>query len=280
MIFRFQYAVFLAITLKLRENWRKEAAHLPAPARLMAFTLIELSIVLVVIGLIVGGVLVGQDLIHAAKVRAQISQLQEYETALTTFRLKYNGLAGDLRNPSQFFPGLTSTNATGTLNNKRIDGNTASVGNADLETLDVFWQLGAAELVGGDFDGTFSVKGVPPSKLEDAIRVVPAGQCCGVTQSQLTTAESGLTYRIAFYLTYVNFSSTGQGVLTGISNGITPLTVHTIDEKIDDGIARQGKVKAYSLRGNAPNYCLLVDDGDYDINQTTKSCVLEYIAQK
>ena len=34
------------------------------------FTLIELSIVLVIIGLIVGGVLVGQDLIRAAKIRA------------------------------------------------------------------------------------------------------------------------------------------------------------------------------------------------------------------
>jgi prepilin-type N-terminal cleavage/methylation domain-containing protein len=37
------------------------------------FTLIELSIVLVIVGLIVGGVLVGQDLIRSAAVRAQIS---------------------------------------------------------------------------------------------------------------------------------------------------------------------------------------------------------------
>ena len=35
------------------------------------FTLIELSIVLVIIGLIVGGVLVGQDLIAAAQTRRQ-----------------------------------------------------------------------------------------------------------------------------------------------------------------------------------------------------------------
>ena len=40
------------------------------------FTLIELSIVLVIIGLIVGGVLVGQDLIRAAQVRATISQIE------------------------------------------------------------------------------------------------------------------------------------------------------------------------------------------------------------
>ncbi len=42
------------------------------------FTLIEMSIVLVIIGLIVGGVLVGQDLIRAAEVRAQISHGRWY----------------------------------------------------------------------------------------------------------------------------------------------------------------------------------------------------------
>jgi prepilin-type N-terminal cleavage/methylation domain-containing protein len=60
------------------------------------FTLIELSIVLVIIGLIVGGVLVGQTLIAAAAVRAQISQLEKYSTAVNTFRGKYDDLPGDI----------------------------------------------------------------------------------------------------------------------------------------------------------------------------------------
>ena len=53
------------------------------------FTLIELSIVLVIIGLIVGGVLVGQNLIKAAEIRNQIKQMQEYQIAFNTFRTKY-----------------------------------------------------------------------------------------------------------------------------------------------------------------------------------------------
>ena len=60
------------------------------------FTLIELSIVLVIIGLIAGGVLVGQDLIRAAGVRAQISQIEKYNTAANTFRGKYDALPGDM----------------------------------------------------------------------------------------------------------------------------------------------------------------------------------------
>ncbi len=60
------------------------------------FTLIELAIVLVIIGLIVGGVLVGQDLIAAARIRSQLSQIDKYNTAVITFRLKYNVLPGDM----------------------------------------------------------------------------------------------------------------------------------------------------------------------------------------
>jgi prepilin-type N-terminal cleavage/methylation domain-containing protein len=60
------------------------------------FTLIELSIVLVIIGLIVGGVLVGQDLIKAAEVRATISQVEKFNTAVNTFYGKFGYLPGDV----------------------------------------------------------------------------------------------------------------------------------------------------------------------------------------
>ncbi|MEK6747208.1 MAG: prepilin-type N-terminal cleavage/methylation domain-containing protein [Pseudomonadota bacterium] len=67
------------------------------------FTLIELSIVLVIIGLVVGGVLVGRDLIKAAEIRAAASQLQQFETSYNAFRLKYNCIIGDCPNATDFF---------------------------------------------------------------------------------------------------------------------------------------------------------------------------------
>ena len=51
------------------------------------FTLIEMSIVLVIIGLIIGGVLLGRDLISAAAVRAQIAQIEKYNAAVNTLRV-------------------------------------------------------------------------------------------------------------------------------------------------------------------------------------------------
>ena len=70
------------------------AMYLPPPSnkgvkKRSGFTLIELAIVLVVIGLITGGILVGQDLIQAGQLRSVISQVEKYETAANSFKLKY-----------------------------------------------------------------------------------------------------------------------------------------------------------------------------------------------
>jgi type II secretory pathway pseudopilin PulG len=62
----------------------------------MAFTLVELAIVIVIIGLLVSGVLVGQELIAQAKIRAQLQQLEGYNAALLTFKSKYDYLPGDI----------------------------------------------------------------------------------------------------------------------------------------------------------------------------------------
>lgn len=78
-----------------------------APRDRRGFTLIELAIVLVIIGLVVGSVLVGRDLIHVAMLRAQISDLIKYETAVRTFQGKYNALPGDMANATSLIPGVT-----------------------------------------------------------------------------------------------------------------------------------------------------------------------------
>ena len=60
-----------------------------------AFTLIELSIVLIIIGLLVAGITGGASLIKAAELRAVMAEARDYKTAASAFLVKYDNLPGD-----------------------------------------------------------------------------------------------------------------------------------------------------------------------------------------
>lgn len=59
------------------------------------FTLIELSIVLVLIGLIIGGVLKGQELIRSTRLKMTISQWDAVKAATNSFQDRFEALPGD-----------------------------------------------------------------------------------------------------------------------------------------------------------------------------------------
>lgn len=59
------------------------------------FTLVELSIVLVIIGLLAAGILVARSMISVVRIQSQIRQVQQFDISITNFKLKYNQLPGD-----------------------------------------------------------------------------------------------------------------------------------------------------------------------------------------
>ena len=63
------------------------------------FTLIEISIVLVVIGIIVGAILSGQELVQSSKASTIISELTYFTQARENFVEKYKFLPGDVPDP-------------------------------------------------------------------------------------------------------------------------------------------------------------------------------------
>lgn len=79
------------------------------------FTLVELSIVIVIIGLIVAGITAGQNLVKSAKLRGLLTEAKTYAQAITTFKLQYDALPGDMRNASSYWPGVGNGNG-----NKKI----------------------------------------------------------------------------------------------------------------------------------------------------------------
>lgn len=87
------------------------------------FTLLEFSIVLILIGLVVGGVLLGSDLIRASERRAVISEVQNFKTAITTFKGQYRALPGDMNYAKSIWSeciDVAGNNCNGNNNGKRL----------------------------------------------------------------------------------------------------------------------------------------------------------------
>ncbi len=61
------------------------------------FTLIELSIVLVILGLLVAGVVIGKEMVLAARVQAVIKDISRFRASVNTFQSKYDALPGDFK---------------------------------------------------------------------------------------------------------------------------------------------------------------------------------------
>jgi prepilin-type N-terminal cleavage/methylation domain-containing protein len=79
------------------------------------FTLIELSMVLIIIGLVSGVIVVGRDLIHTAELRADITMTRDVSLAISAFRLKYNCLPGDCDTASEKLTGAFDGDGNGAI---------------------------------------------------------------------------------------------------------------------------------------------------------------------
>src|SRR6202167_1042395 len=77
------------------------------------FTLVELSIVLVIIGLIIGGVLTGQQIIQNARVTNALNSIQAYEGQFQTYVQNYGAIPGDDASAATRFPGVVPANPVG-----------------------------------------------------------------------------------------------------------------------------------------------------------------------
>ena len=181
------------------------------------FTLVELSIVLVIIGLIVSGVLAGQALIQQAKVRGQLRQIEEIKTAIGAFQTKYSFLPGDLPNPTRFFSTIAAT--------------TLPDGDGFIE--------GVVETVGTEASHAFQelfLAGLIQDTAPNATNVVPAKvrKTSGLLlNSGATTTANYLIFGST--LTYVPASNSYTGVDNlGTNAGLSGSESYALDSKIDD----------------------------------------------
>ena len=227
------------------------------------FTLIEMSIVIIIIGLFIGSILVGQDLINSAAIRSQISQIQKYQTAVRTFQGKYGYLPGDIPDPyaTQFgFQPRGPYRGQGD-GNGIIEGNWDNITGywgtyqASGETR-LFWgDLGAANLIESNYGNpnyhqlVNTINGYYPTA-----QIGNANYLYAYSLGKNGTGGLWQTYNINYF---------GVSVVTGLDAshgevistlGMTVKQAYNIDTKIDDGIPISGNVQAIYINTDNTYY--------------------------
>lgn len=88
---------------------------MPKLAKVQAFSLIELGIVLIIIGVLVGAILKGQDLLQAAKINSLLEDIKRYRNAVAMYHQTYGEWPGDDPKAAERFQNAENGNGDGII---------------------------------------------------------------------------------------------------------------------------------------------------------------------
>lgn len=256
------------------------------------FTLIEISIVLVIIGLMLGGILVGRELIEASRIRAQINQFEQIRIAYNTFKVKYGCIAGDCNNITNFLSGTANGNGNGFVENDYADTTDRNSANREFsgEQARFFEQLSLANLIAGHYTSSEGPNvGYPTTKLN------PSQGGMAVARDRFTQGDAPCTswaqnlaysydcmgygqFSVTLFI-ILNYPSTPSYRNKSNTYGIfTPSQTSKMDTKMDDGLPFTGNFRGAnpgSSHVSTPNgYCTTTNtsSGVYNLTNNDTAC--------
>jgi hypothetical protein len=205
----------------------------------LAFSLIEISVVLIIISFIVGGITVGSNLVRQSYLKAVISEFNSIQTAINNFYTTYNALPGDFAYagnlwssnaacPNSVAPVGCNGNGDGIIN---FNGPTGS------ETFRSWQHLSLAGMVNGIFTGTKTEIYQYPSKYPQGI----------YTLRYSDPWAHGPADNLIEFGKWMGQVATGGLLL--------PIEAYSIDLKIDDGYANSGILYGNDGDSITTGYC-------------------------
>jgi prepilin-type N-terminal cleavage/methylation domain-containing protein len=209
-----------------------------------AFTLVELSIVLLIIGLIIGGITAGSSLIKQAQLRAIISEFVSHTTAINGFKIQFNALPGDFINATTMWPSASTANGNG---NGLIESGVNT--SAPFEDTYVWQHLALAGLVNGNFSGGVQGPRYVAGSNSFVSKKTPAIYQISSGNGAIYSYASGNFIQLGIY----NADACGGYANGGLLNGIDS---YNLDSKMDDGVPSSGVFRgARACNQDANNVC-------------------------
>lgn len=229
------------------------------------FTLVELSIVLIIIALLVAGVMAGRNLVTTAKLQTVTKEIREYDTAINQFKDKFKYYPGDLPNAATYW---------GTYDpGPPITGATNGDGNWDLGWSTEMTSAWRHLALSGFISGTYT--GVDNGTPDLAFNInIPASKW----------------HNTGYLLRWIGYYSTRAGNAIEIGQCTTFCNVpafstpeaYFIDTKIDDGKASSGRFLSISA-----TTALCVDQvwtnaagANYVLTNNVVDCATSYFLDK
>lgn len=239
------------------------------------FSLVELSIVLVILGLLVGGVLSGQSLIRAAELRSITADVSRYQTAVRAYSDKYLALPGDQSNAFQWWG--TAASCTNTLvtdsNPNGCNGNGdgkincyfnyndcgSTTGKTSAEGWRAWQFLAVAGLIEGRYSGIadpatttagWEEYDSSPGVNVPASKISPGGYQLFWIDSTLTSYYWHVTPARGNQYIILGTCGTAAGAIECTNGLLKGIEGWNIDTKLDDGIANTGKIYGRSSTTN------------------------------
>ena len=245
-----------------------------------AFTLIELSIVMVVIGLLVGSILIGQHLIHAAQLNAVSTEANRFGVAIMTFRDKYEAMPGDMKNATEYWGAADGGDGFGsdcgdvesetvTCNGNGDQIIPVTIENEMWEKMRAWQHLSNAGLITGSYTGAPTAGVAYVGKQWPASRFEPAGYEYSNILIGIYRNPPSQIIKIATSL---------ASSATGLNGGfLTPKDAVDLDQKMDDGLSDSGKLVAIDssdVAGCVTNGVAYTETtyGSYMVENDSKSC--------
>lgn len=225
-----------------------------SPLSRAAFTLVELSVVLVIIGLLAGTIMVGKSLVRSAELRSVGAEFQQFNTAISAFREKYGALPGDMDNATTYWAGTFNGNANGWYD--------VCDSPPERESLQGYKQLVLAGFLEGNYAGTGTTSTANACHTTAVPTVnVPGGKVTNSTWMMLALSQRSSTNNEMGYtdlpdirynwMIYGAYWPSGLPVI-GI---LKPAEAWNIDSKLDDGWPGMGFVRAGYGGGGSSTTC-------------------------
>jgi prepilin-type N-terminal cleavage/methylation domain-containing protein len=200
-----------------------------------AFSLVELSIVIIIIGLLFVGVTGGSKLIKSAKLNKVMRDVSAVDTSFLAFLQAYDGYPGDYNDAQSFWGTSGVVNGDG-------DGKIEVVASATTndEVSSAFSHMAKAELTDGIYDititnGSYAALSELNSRMVIVNEVNSTGASLGGFASSLAAKNMILLGRT----TSVARAVGEAGVHSAF---ISPRDMFTLDSKFDDGSPISGKI--------------------------------------